>query len=164
MIYNKSLSSHTQKNMNIPFLKKRFFQKDEEEAIIQAIKEAELNTSGEIKVHIEAKSNGDVFGRALEVFKELNMHQTEQRNGVLIYLATTDRTFAIVADEGINRVVPENFWENIKDKMTADFKQGAFVIGLQTGIQMTGEQLKSHFPYQSGDKNELSDELSLGSE
>jgi uncharacterized membrane protein len=148
--------------MKIPFLTQRFFNKTQEKAIIQAIKTAERNTSGEVKVHVEGRTKLDVFARALEVFKDLNMHQTQQRNGVLFYLATDQREFAIVADEGINQVVPENFWETIKEIMRAKFKNGQFVEGLSEGILQTGQALQTHFPFQKGDKNELSNDISQG--
>lgn len=146
--------------MNI--LKKKFFTKKQEEEIINAIKTAETNTSGEIKVHVESKCEGDAFGRGLQVFGELEMHKTEARNGVLFYLATKDHKFAIVADEGINAVVSDNFWDNIKDDMQVHFKAKAFTEGLSEGILAAGEELKTHFPYQSDDKNELSDDISIG--
>jgi uncharacterized membrane protein len=148
--------------MKIPFLNRRFFNKAQEAVIIEAIKVAERNTSGEVKVHVEGKAGEDVFARALAVFKELNMHQTQQRNGVLFYLATDQREFAIVADAGINQVVTENFWETIKENMRAKFKNAQFVEGLREGILQTGKALQAHFPYQKGDKNELSDDISQG--
>ncbi|MGB0524293.1 MAG: TPM domain-containing protein [Flammeovirgaceae bacterium] len=142
--------------------KKQFFTPEEEKALIQAIEEAEQATSGEIKVHVESTCKNDAFARALELFAELDMHETAQRNGVLFYLAMESHKFAIVADEGINRVVPENFWEEIKKNMRNRFKEGKFVAGIQKGITMAGEQLKMHFPYQDDDENEISDELSKG--
>ncbi|MCU0445656.1 MAG: TPM domain-containing protein [Microscillaceae bacterium] len=148
--------------MKIPFLNRRFFSTAQEDAIIQTIKTAEKHTSGEIKVHVESQTHEDVFARALEVFRDLNMHHTIQRNGVLFYLATTQREFAIVADEGINRLVAENFWENIKDNMRAQFKTAHFVEGLSEAILATGKALQTHFPYQRDDKNELSDDISQG--
>jgi len=139
-----------------------FFTKEQKEEITTAIKEAELNTSGEIRVHIENSFKGDVMDRAADLFKTLKMHKTELRNGVLFYLAIKNRKFAILGDGGINAKVAENFWDNIKDRMLEKFKDEKFSEGLAEGIKMTGEQLKTHFPYQSDDVNELSDEISFG--
>lgn len=139
-----------------------FFNSTEKNEILSAIKEAELNTSGEIRVHIEEKVSGEVLDRAAYIFKNLGMHKTELRNGILFYLAFGSRKFAILGDAGINSRVPENFWDDIKIKMGDLFKDGNFAEGLTTGILLTGEQLKKHFPYQKDDSNELSDDLSFG--
>ncbi len=141
---------------------KDFITEADKKSIVDAIKEAELNTSGEIRVHIESHCKSDVLDRAAFLFKKLQMHKTEQRNGVLFYLAYKDRKFAILGDGGINQKVPENFWDNIKEKMAERFKEGKFAEGLAVGIKESGEQLKTHFPYQSDDVNELSDEISFG--
>lgn len=142
--------------------RKKFFNRKEETQIISSIQEAEKNTSGEIKVHVESRVKGEVFDRALKVFEELELHRTQLRNGVLFYLAMKDKKFAIIGDEGINQVVPDNFWDEIKEKMRSFFKDHKFADGLSQGIQMSGEQLKKHFPYQSDDVNEISDDISTG--
>ncbi|WP_347157503.1 TPM domain-containing protein [Pontibacter chitinilyticus] len=135
----------------------------DEEQIIAAIKEAETNTSGEIRVHIESTCDKDVMDRATEMFAELNMHQTKLRNGVLFYLALDDRKFAVLGDAGINAIVPDNFWEAITAEATRHFKQNEYAEGLAKGLRMAGEQLKAHFPYnEQGDINELSDDISFG--
>ena len=141
-----------------------FFSKEEKEVIKSAVKEAELNTSGEIRVHIDNHCKEDVMDRAAWWFEKLEMQKTEQRNGVLFYLAVKDHKFAILGDAGINAVTPEDFWDQIKEQMLASFKEGAFATGLKEGILMAGESLKSHFPYQENDVNELSDEISFGGE
>ncbi len=141
---------------------KKFFTKDEQNLIKQAIAKAELNTSGEVRVHIDNKCNGDVLDVAANQFKKLDMHKTELRNGVLFYLSVSNRKFAILGDKGINEKVPANFWDIIRDEMAIHFKQNNFVEGLSKGIAMAGEKLKIHFPYQSNDINELSDEVSYG--
>lgn len=141
---------------------KQLFTKEEEQRIKQAIMNAELDTSGEIRVHIENTCNGDVMDRAAYVFEKLSMHKTKLRNGVLIYLAVKNRKFAIIGDKGINEVVPDNFWDDIKQNMLNNFRNNEFTKGLIEAINMAGKQLKSHFPYQSDDKNELSDEISFG--
>jgi uncharacterized membrane protein len=138
-----------------------FFTDAEKKQITDAIAEAELNTSGEIRLHMEGNCKIDVLDRAAYVFEKLKMHETAQRNGVLFYLALHDRKFAILGDAGINKVVPANFWDEIKETMLAFFKEGKFTEGLSKGIVMAGEQLKANFPYQKNDVNELSDEISF---
>ena len=139
-----------------------FLSKEEETLIKSAIKEAELNTSGEIRVHVDTRCREDVLDRAAWWFSKLEMQETEKRNGVLFYLAIKERKFAILGDVGINEVTPENFWDNIKEKMLVNFQEGEFINGLREGILMAGEQLKKHFPFQKDDVNELSDEISFG--
>jgi uncharacterized membrane protein len=140
-----------------------FFSEEEQKRIVAAIKEAEKNTSGEIKVHITTSSQWeDVVQKASKVFDELNMEKTQQRNGVLIYIAKDDRQFAIWADKGINKVVPEGYWESTIDLMRSYMKVGQHAEGVIRGINMVGVKLKKYFPYQSDDVNELSDEISFG--
>lgn len=139
-----------------------FFTPEEQVSIKDAIRKAELNTSGEIRVHIESKCKGDVLDRASDVFYLLKMDKTELRNGVLFYLAVNSHHFAIIGDKGINAVVPENFWIEIKEMMTRHFKASEFAIGLSKGIEKAGKSLKQHFPYQSDDVNELTDDISFG--
>ena len=88
-----------------------FFTKEEQDQILAAIKEAEKETSGEIRIHIETTCPGDVLDRAAWIFKKLGMDKTAERNGVLFYLAVKDRKFAIIGDAGINAKVPEGFWD-----------------------------------------------------
>ena len=134
--------------------------RDEDHRLVEAIRQAELNTSGEIKVHIENRCKGDVEERSLFVFDKLKLNETKLRNGVLIYLAVRDHKFAILGDEGINNVVEDGFWNDVKDLMQAHFKEGRFTEGLEAGIQRCGEKLKAFFPYQSDDVNEIPDEIS----
>ena len=138
-----------------------FFSEEQKKQITDAIAMAELNTSGEIRLHVEGQCKLDVLDRAAYVFEKLSIHKTAQRNGVLFYLAVHDRKFAILGDGGINQLVPANFWDNIKETMLVLFKEGKFADGLSTGILMAGEQLKASFPYQNDDVNELSDEISF---
>ena len=137
-----------------------YFTKERQQQIVDAIREAELNTSGEIKVHIENHCRGDVEERSLYVFNRLKLNETQLHNGVLIYLAVKDRKFAILGDEGINNVVEEGFWNDVKDLMLSHFKEGRFTEGLEAGIQRCGEKLKAFFPYQSDDINEIPDDIS----
>ncbi len=143
---------------------KNFLSDSDQKLIIEAIRVAELNTSGEIRVHIENSFKGDVLDQAAYIFEKLDMHKTELRNGVLFYLALKNRRFAILGDVGINQKVPEGFWDHIKEIMADKFKDGAFAEGLAEGIKMTGIQLKTHFPYQMDDINELSNEISFGTD
>jgi len=139
-----------------------FLSKEEEQEIVTAIHIAEKNTSGEIRVHIEKTTLLDPYDRAKEVFVQLKMNETELQNGVLIYLAVGDKHFAICGDKGINDIVGADFWNSTRDVMVAHFKQGNFKQGLVDGILKAGEELKKHFPWQEGDTNELSNEISKG--
>ncbi len=139
-----------------------FFTKEQQKRIVEAIGQAEQNTSGEIRVHIEKNCKKDVLDRAADVFAMLKMHKTDLRNGVLFYLSLEDRKFAILGDGGINAKVPENFWESVKEVVLEQFKLDNQTEGLVKGILMAGEKLKAHFPYQKDDVNELSDEISFG--
>lgn len=139
-----------------------FLTKEEEQEIVEAIRVAEKNTSGEIRVHIEKTTSIDVFVRALEVFNLLKMDETQLKNGVLIYLAITDKKFVICGDKGINDVVTADFWDSTKKVMAAQFKNGNFKQGLIDGILKAGEQLHNYFPLMDDDTNELSNEISKG--
>jgi len=140
-----------------------FFSEDEVGQITEAVRNAELNTSGEIRLHIEKQCpEKDVLDRTAKIFAELGMHKTQLRNGVLIYLAFDHRKFAIIGDAGINHVVEAGFWDSTRDIMQHHFKQGQFVTGLVKGIELAGENLKKHFPFHKDDINELSDEISIG--
>lgn len=138
-----------------------FFSLEQQAAIEQAIHDAELNTSGEIRVHIDKFCQGNVLDRAAEVFAELKMHETELRNGVLIYLAYDTRKFAILGDAGINRIVPENFWDDIKIKMQLKFRAGQFAEGLVEAVKMAGKQLIDHFPKGENNPNELANHITF---
>jgi uncharacterized membrane protein len=139
-----------------------FFTKEQKAHILDAIKEAEKETSGEIRVHIETRLSGDVLDRASWIFQRIGMQRTEERNGVLFYLALKNRKFAVIGDSGINAKVSEGFWDKIKKIMEADFSEKRFAEGLSRGILMAGNQLKEHFPHLDTDVNELSDEISFG--
>jgi uncharacterized membrane protein len=139
-----------------------FLTKEEEQAIVEAIRMAEKNTSGEIRVHLEKTTSIDPYQRALEVFHLLNMHETQLKNGVLLYVAVKDKNFVICGDKGINDIVPTNFWDTTRDIMAAQFKNGNFKQGLIDGITKAGEQLQKYFPFEEGDTDELSNEISLG--
>lgn len=141
---------------------KDFFTLQEREDISLAIKNAELDSSGEIRVHVEKVCEGDVMDRAATVFDKLGMVNTAQRNGVLFYLALENRKFAIIGDAGINAQVGPDFWDMVKMKMLIQFRESKFGQGLIDGINLVGHELKDHFPYQTNDVNELPDEISFG--
>ncbi|MGA2957193.1 MAG: TPM domain-containing protein [Thermodesulfobacteriota bacterium] len=145
------------------FLKKhpkKFFSPEEQERIIAEIRKAEGKTSGEVRVHLDCCSREETLEKAKKIFHRLGMTRTKHRNGVLIYLATEHRKFAILGDEGIHRVVPENYWEEVVEKMQRHFKEGRFGEGICQGIREIGEKLKLHFPAEKGDRNELPDTIS----
>ena len=133
----------------------KFLNPEEESQILEAIRIAETNTSGEIRVHLETECK-------TEVLERLNMHKTKLRNGVLFYIATDSHHFAILGDKGIDKKVPKDFWDKTKETVLSRFKNKEITKGLEEGILEAGEQLKKFFPYQSDDKNELSDEISIG--
>ena len=123
---------------------------------------AEKNTSGEIRVHIEKETSIAPIERAVVVFNELKMDNTRDRNGVIIYVAVKSKQFAIYGDKGINEKVADDFWNCTKDIMQAHFQNGDNKQALVDGIHNAGEQLKNHFPYQSDDNDELTNEISIG--
>lgn len=139
-----------------------FLSAEEEQDIIEAIRDAEKNTSGEIRIHIEHTSKIDAFDRAMEVFHYLKMDETKLQNGVLIYVAVEDKTFVIYGDKGINDVVSNDFWDSTKDVIQSYFKTGDFKQGLIEGVLKAGEALKTYFPVEDNDINELSNEISKG--
>ena len=134
----------------------------EQQQVLASIAAAEAATSGELRVHLEATCQKEPVSRAIEVFHELGMQQTAQRNGVLIYLAFEDRQFAIIGDTGIDALVPANFWDSVRDVMLAQFKTGQIARGLCDGILQAGEQLAKYFPPQQNDPNELPNQISFG--
>ncbi len=138
-----------------------FFTKEQQDQIRAAIKEAEETTSGEIRVHIETSLAGNVLDRAAWIFKRIGMHKTAERNGVLFYLAVTNRKFAVIGDEGINSRVPDGFWDEVKELLEEHFSEGKFTEGLVKGILLAGLQLKEHFPHRKDDINELPDDISF---
>lgn len=139
-----------------------FLSAEQEQFIVNAIKLAEKNTSGEIRVHIENKTEKSPMERAKEVFQALKMDQTHLKNGILFYLAIESKQFAIIGDEGIHKLVPNNFWEIVKNKVLTFFAEKNYAKGLEQGIIEVGNQLKAYFPYEKDDENELPDEISKG--
>lgn len=139
-----------------------FLSKTEEAEVVEAIRLAEQNTSGEIRVHIEKETSIAPIDRAVEVFTMLKMENTKDRNGVIIYVAVKSKQFAIYGDQGINEKVADDFWNTTKDIMLNHFKNGNNKQALVEGILNAGQQLKQHFPFQDDDVNELSNEISKG--
>lgn len=139
-----------------------FLSQHEQQQIIEAIQQAEANTSGEIRVHIEPHGKSDPVERAKEVFAQLGMHQTALHNGVLIYVAYDDHRVAIIGDKGIHEKVGEHFWQHEIELITEHFKRNEYAQGICAAIHAAGEKLKHHFPFKSDDKNELSNDISFG--
>lgn len=140
---------------------KNFFTQQEQELVVDAIKKAELNTSGEIRVHIENYCFGNSLQKAEKVFAKLGMQATKDRNGILIYIAAVSRKIAIVGDTGIHQKLSKDYWDKIVNSIVESFRNNKKAEGLAAGIIDCGEQLKKYFPYQSDDKNELSDSISF---
>jgi len=143
-------------------MSEQFFSKAQQDSIVLAIQNAELNTSGEVRVHLEPNCKIDVLERAKQVFAELKMNETELKNGVLFYLAYADKKFAILGDSGIHEKVTDTFWNEEKELMKTYFANGQFTEGISLAIEKAGLKLKEHFPYFSHDTNELSNDISFG--
>ncbi|MEZ4907918.1 MAG: TPM domain-containing protein [Saprospiraceae bacterium] len=143
------------------FFPRKFFKKTDDKKIINCIKEAEKQTSGEIRVHFQKKLKVDILEEAVNTFYRLKMDETKDKNGVLFFFVMKKKKFAIIGDKGINDVVPDDFWENIKIALTEDFSNGHKTSGICNAIKMAGDKLKEFFPYDSvNDVNELPDEIS----
>lgn len=127
-----------------------------------AIEKAERKTSGEIRVFIEDHSEDGPLDRAAFLFDKLGMNKTQLHNGVLIYVALKDRKFSIIGDQGIHAKVGLSFWDQIKEKMTEQFKAGRIFDGVIAAVHDSGEALAAHFPYTSGDRDELSNDVLFG--
>jgi uncharacterized membrane protein len=138
-----------------------FLSPSEEQEIVNAIIQAEKNTSGEIRVHIEHRSDLDAYERAKKVFFELEMQKTKERNGVLFYVCLNPKSFVILGDEKIDQVVKtENFWEGTKELVINHFKNKMYKDGLIYGILKAGKKLQEFFPAQKDNRDELSNEIS----
>lgn len=140
---------------------KNFFTTDEQQQIVAAIREAERNTSGEIRVHIDNFCFGSVVKKAQKLFQKLGMFHTTDRNGILIYIAVLSHKIAVVGDEGIHQKLGKEYWDSIVKEIVDAFVHHKKTEGLTKGIINCGHQLKTHFPYQVNDKNELNDSISF---
>ena len=128
-------------------------------AIVEAIRGAEKNTSGEIRVHVTKKACGDSMAEAKKMFEKLGMHRTKLRNGVLLFISLKDHTFTILGDQGIHERVGDSFWAQTRDKMVQHFSGGRLEEGIVTGVWDAGKKLEEFFPFKAGDKNELKNEV-----
>ena len=140
----------------------QFLTAAQESEIITAIRRAEKQTSGEIRVHLEARHGGDIKKRAAYLFHELKMDNTREANGILLYIAVQDRAFYLMGDAGINAVVPVTYWGEVKDVLQLRFRESEFTKGIIDAITEIGSRLAAHFPWQSNDVNELPDTISKG--
>lgn len=140
---------------------KELLSAEQQRRVVGAIMEAETNTSGEIRVHIDDKCSGDPMERAAFIFRHIGMDRTKDRNGVLIYLASQSKVFAIIGDDGIDKVVPQGYWDEVCMEMGLRFKAGDFTEGLARAARSIGDKLKEFFPYREDDVNELPDEISF---
>ena len=138
------------------------FSKSDERALVRAIESAELQTSAELRIHIERRCPGYELDRAAEVFEALAMHQTQARNGVLIYLAWKDRKFGVIGDIGIHQHVGDAFWEGVYAEARSALSRQAWVEGLSAAVVAAGAALRAHFPRAQDDVNELPDAISWG--
>lgn len=138
-----------------------FLSPDEKVRVRAAIRDAEMATSGEIRVHLEDLCPEDVLDHAAFVFEELGMHRTRDRNGVIIYVSVIDHKVAVIGDAGINAIVPEGFWTDVIGVLRLHFAAGRQADGLCEAAGMIGQKLKARFPRKSDDSNELSDDISI---
>ncbi len=127
----------------------------------EAIESAEKRTSGEIRVHIQPKSQGNPRGTAERTFERLGMTKTELRNGVMLFIASEEQQFVILGDRGINEKVPATFWDEITAHLTECFKEHRFTDGVVDTIHRAGEALVAFFPLANDDHDELSNEISV---
>ena len=144
--------------------KKPFFSQEENEQIVHSIQEAEKQTSGEIRLFVEARCKYvDALDRAVEIFNNLEMERTELRNAVLFYVAVKDKQLAIFADKGIHEAAGDQYWKNSVKEILSVFSKDSLVAGITISIHKIGQALKDHFPYDKDvDKNELPDEIIFG--
>ena len=143
---------------------KGFFTPDDERRILSAIRDAESRTSGEIRVRIERKAGNDPMALTRKAFESIGMRNTALHNGILFVLFLEDKKFAILGDDGINKKVPDGFWNKVKNTVQEHFRKGLFTEGLVEGVKEIGEQLATFFPHQRQDRNELPDVISYATE
>lgn len=145
------------------FPAKPFFTDEEQQRIVAAIRAAEKRTSGEIRVYIESKcSYVDAVNRAAEIFFGLKMENTEDRNGVLLYIAVKDKQLAIFGDTGIHQKVGTEFWSKEVRNILSEFSKQHYADGIVRIVTEIGEALVTHFPYENEDRNELPDDIVFG--
>ena len=143
---------------------KEFLEKLDQDRIIKAIQNAEEQTSGEIRIHVQPKSGSDIRQFAERTFERLGMTKTALRNGVLLFIASEENRFTILGDRGIDQKVPAGFWDEIAAKLTIRFKNGEFTDGIVEAINAAGGHLKEYFPRATDDVNELPDQINVSEE
>lgn len=145
-----------------PLFSRDYFSFEEKQALVHAIQAVELKTSGELKVHVEDYCGKNLDARMKEVFVKLRLHQTAQRNGVLIYLAIKDRKVGVLGDSGIHAKVPTDYWAHIIEQMKPMLSEGKILEALLHAINEVGHSLTDIFPYSGDeDKNEIPDDISF---
>ncbi|HEX7905079.1 MAG TPA: TPM domain-containing protein [Chitinophagaceae bacterium] len=143
--------------------KNKFFSDEEQRLIVSAIRNAERRTSGEVRVYVESRCKYmDALDRAIELFAQMGMQATEERNGVLVYVAIKDHQLAVFGDEGIHRKVGDEYWNRELIKMIRDFNREDYAKGIAVCVEDIGQALQQFFPYTDTDKNELSDDIEFG--
>ncbi len=148
-----------------PFFKKKAFFSDPDQArILEAIRIAEKETSGEIRIYIESRNPlVDPLERAAEIFLQLKMENTAHRNAVLLYIAMKDHELALFGDEGIHKKAGSEYWKIAVKNMIAEFANQHIAQGIEQCILQIGQTLKETFPYEATtDKNELPDDIVFG--
>lgn len=159
----KTLHRWTFQNQNNEALKaEEIFNEDALRLLGEQIAEAEKQTSGEIRVHIEDECSIDPVDRAWHIFYKLEMDKTDLRSGIMIYLAVEDHKFAVIGDQGIHQKVGMDFWNAVRDSMLVHLQNGKFMHALAEGIKETGAQLRTFFPRNHNDENELSNDVTMG--
>lgn len=146
------------------FRRKNFFSEEEQQQITEAVRNAERRTSGEIRVFIESRCKYmDALDRAAEIFFGLSMEKTQDRNGILLYVAMKDRQLAVFGDENIHKKVGTEYWNAEVKKLISNFNKDNYARGIRDCVTEIGEALHTHFPYNSNtDKNELPDDIVFG--
>ena len=144
--------------------RKKFFPDDDTRLIVKAIRQAEKSTSGEVRVFVESRCPWmDAIDRAAELFFRLKLDKTEQRNGVLVYVAMKDRQLAVFGDEGIHQKVGTDYWNKLVTEMLASFNKEDYGKGIAESVIQIGDALHTYFPYdRDTDKNELPDDIVFG--
>ncbi|MGB6048278.1 MAG: TPM domain-containing protein [Flavobacteriales bacterium] len=136
--------------------------REELDRVRDAVRAAEKRTSGEIRVHLDVAIMEEVLDHAAYVFKDLGMAKTEARNGVMIYVSVPARKVAVIGDVAIHAKLGDTYWEGVLEVILGHFRQDHFCEGLCAGVELLGEKLREHFPYQRDDVNELKDDVSFG--
>lgn len=136
--------------------------REELDRVRDAVQQAEQHTGGEIRVHLDVAIMEDVLDHAAYVFRDLGMDKTREHNGVLLYVSVPGRKVAVVGDTGIHAKLGNAYWHGVLESVLAHFKEDRFCEGLCEGVRLLGEKLQEHFPQRHDDRNELSNEVSIG--